>query len=548
MIRLRDYQQRIVRSAKAALDKRQKALIVAATGAGKTVMLAALAHEVGGRQLVLQHRLELVQQNSRTFRKVNPEAKIGYWTANKRHFGADTTFAMVPSLANHVDRMPKLDLIIADEAHHSIAPTWMKIIEAAYDANPDLKLAGFTATPSRSDGQGLKKLFGEVCDSEPISDLVRKGFLVQPRGFIIDVEHSREKLKKLGNQSDFGEQSGVEDILNNEVVNAEVIRNWRDKAADRQTVVFASTVRHAEDVAAAFRGAGVGAACVSGEMDERERKKVFDALAKGEIQVVTNCMVLTEGWDFPPVSCVILLRRCSSKSPLIQMAGRGLRTVPAEKYPGIVKKDCLILDFGLSLMTAGDLTASLDISDRKGNGEGPKKQCPDCLSMVPMAVKECPNCGHKFGEGEESDDKGELTHVELTEVEILNASPWKYINLFGSGRIEVASGFDAWAGVVTKDDDTWYAIGQKKNSRTVSLVAGSHIQALAAADDFMRMNETGSTAKKTHRWLTDPATDAQKDILSRWQVSTPGSKYDAACYMNFFFHQREIERIIGVRR
>ncbi len=74
------------------------------------------------------------------------------------------------------------------------------------------------------------------------------------------------------------------------------------------------------------------------------------------------------------------------------------------------------------------------------------------------------------------------------------------------------------------------------------------IQALAAADDFMRMNETGSTAKKTHRWLTDPATDAQKDILSRWQVSTPGSKYDAACYMNFFFHQREIERIIGVRR
>lgn len=197
-------------------------------------------------------------------------------------------------------------------------------------------------------------------------------------------------------------------------------------------------------------------------------------------------------------------------------------------------------------MTAGDLTASLDISDHKGNGEGPKKQCPDCLSMVPMAVKECPNCGHKFGE--KPDDKGELTHVELTEVEILNASPWKYINLFGSGRIEVASGFDAWAGVVTKDDDTWYAIGQKKNSRTVSLVAGSHIQALAAADDFMRMNETGSTAKKTHRWLTDPATDAQKDILSRWQVSTPGSKYDAACYMNFFFHQREIERIIGVRR
>lgn len=379
---LRPYQERLVSRAVSALSSHGNTLAVAATGAGKTICLAAVAKEIGGRQLVLQHRQELVSQNMGKFRLMNPTADCSLWTADVRSFEGDTTFAMVQSLFQHTDEMPKLDLVIADEAHHVAAPSWLKIIRAAQEKNPDCKVIGFTATPSRSDRLALRQVFDNVCDQVTTGELVRFGFLVPPRAYAVDVENTAQSLKAVSG-SDWGEQSAIEAILNTETVNGEVIRHWREKAEGRPTVVFCATVAHAKDVADAFNDAGIPAACVDGAMSAGARKAVLDAMTQGKIKVITNCMVLTEGWDYPPVSCVILLRKCSRKGPLVQMVGRGLRTVNPREFPGIIKKDCIVLDFGSSLITWGDLNADVMLDTReKADDEDREGPAFKTLSLI----------------------------------------------------------------------------------------------------------------------------------------------------------------------
>lgn len=543
---LRPYQSRLVSRAVKALEKRGNTLAVAPTGAGKTIMLGSLAKEVGGKTLVLQHRQELVGQNMRKFRQINGNATTSLFTADKKSFRGDATFAMVQSLYGHLDRIPKLDLIIADEAHHCAAPTWRAIIDRARELNPSVMIAGFTATPSRSDGKGLREVFDNVCDKITLKELVELGFLVPPRAFVLNVDGSAEKLKALKGQSDFGDQAQVADVLNTEVVNAEVIRHWKEKAQDRPTVVFAATVAHAEDVAKAFREAGIPAECVHGELNMKERNAILNRMTKGETKVVCNCMVLTEGWDYPPVSCVVLLRKCSDKGPMIQMVGRGLRTVNPEDYPGVVKKDCLVLDFGMSLATHGNIDADIDLDERESDPDGaPVKECPECGAEVPAAVRVCPFCGYEFPPPEE-DGAQVLERVELSEVDILGRSMWRYIDLFGSGRCFLASGFEAWAGIFSKDDDIWYAIGRKKRCRVRCVLVGERTQALAAADDFLREHETEPASKKFCRWLNDPCTDAQMAQLARFGYGPGLSKYEAGAHLSFQFGRKDIERIIGV--
>lgn len=545
----RPYQKDLVDKAERALREHGNTLAVAATGAGKTIMLSMLAGRIGGKQLVLQHRQELVRQNMAKFRQVNPSSSVGLWTADTKTFAGDTTFAMVQSLVGHIDRMPKLDMIIADEAHHVAAPTWRKIIEAAREQNPDLVVAGFTATPMRTDHRGLRAVFSNVCRQVTIRELVSMGFLVPPRGFVISIPGTQEALAKLGKLSDFGDQDNVEAILNTVAVNAEVIRHWREKAADRQTIVFCSTIQHAEDVAEAFRQAGITSATVNGTMADGKRKATLKAFSRGEIQVLTNVAVLTEGYDHPPVSCVILLRQCSEKGPLIQMAGRGLRTVDPEQFPEVVKRDCIIMDFGTSLLTHGDLDASAELKEdrdaQKEDDAAPVKACPGCGFEIPSNARECPICGYSFAKESEV----EVTRVELSEMDILTASPFRYVDIFHSDRVLIANGFNAWAGIFSPNGEDWYALGHVNRGRVKTVMRGGRLQCMSAADDFLREHETEDSARKNRRWLDQPASERQLQLLAGfgYDISHPGwTKYAAGCHAAFQFARHNIEKAIGV--
>lgn len=577
---LRNYQTRLVDNALKALATHGNTLAVAATGAGKTIMLADVLRQMGGKQLVLQHRQELVEQNLHKFKLVNTKAKTGLWTADAKTFRGDTTFAMVQSLNNHIKKIPKLDVICVDEAHHIAAPTFEKIISHAKEQNPNLKLIGFTATPKRTDKKGLRKHFDNICDHITIKELVDLGFLVPPKAFVVSVGDTQQDLAQIKG-SDFGDQLEVANILNTEYVNKEVVRHWKEKAIEheriRPTIIFASTIKHAIDVSEAFNKEGIRASYVHGEMRLQDRKSILDMLRRGKINVLVNVMVLTEGFDFPPISCVVLLRKCSDKSPLIQMAGRGLRTVNPEEYPNIIKKDCIILDFGTSILTHGDLMSDADLGREKEREkqEGKTKTCPKeyehicdasgkakyrfpdknkkigCGIELPVQTKTCPLCGFVF-ERVLDIEEAELENlkVDLTEIDILNASPFRYVDLFANAKILMASGFEAWAGVFSPNNDDWYAIGKQKKEKAKCVLIGSKLQAMAAADDFLRVHETEGAAKKTKRWLDDRASEKQRELLNRFQYALPVNstmnKYEAMCHTNFQFAKREIENVLGV--
>jgi superfamily II DNA or RNA helicase len=571
---LRTYQNRTVKKAKAALKKSGNTLVIAGTGAGKTIILSALAKEVRGKTLILQHRQELSQQNAAKFQKVNPDWPISFFDANQKSFGGQAVFAMQQTMCRNLDHLPSFDHIICDEVHHIVAPTYSKIIDACRDRNPKLLLSGFTATPERGDKKSLRKYFDNVSDKITIRELVALGFLVPPKAYVVNVGAQAE-LQAIKGLSAFGDQQEVARVLDTPIINQEVVRHWKEKAGDRKTIVFCATVQHALDVAEAFKNSGVESGVVTGDMADGERKAVLQRFDKGRLQVLVNVAVLTEGYDSQPVSCVLLLRQCSEKGPMIQMAGRGLRTVDPELYPGVVKKDCIILDFGTSLLTHGNLDQEdgLHQENEGEKGEAVMKVCPSeytigmpyrfpdkngadgCGAEVPAQTKTCPICGFTF-ERIDNQDEQQVTTIDLTELDILNQSPFLWQDVFNTDMCLMASGFAAWAGVFSPDrGEIWIALGKKQDEKKIyQLARTGRLQALSASDDFLRNYETDGAAKKSKRWLNEPASAKQVELLNKFGYQLQSdmfgnsgvTKYMASCITNFFFNRSGIERLLGV--
>ena len=398
-MRLRPRQTTFVERSLAALHAHGNTLGIAPTGAGKTIMLSAVAGQLIGdsaaKACVLAHRDELTAQNREKFGRVNPKITTSVVDAGTKDWAGQATFAMVPTLARAASlaAMPALDLLVIDEAHHAVADSYRRIIDRARETNPDCRIFGVTATPNRGDRKGLREVFDNVADQVRLGELIASGHLVPPRTFIIDVG-VQEKLREVRKTAADYDMVEVARIMNRAPVTDEVIRHWKEKAGDRPTVVFCSTVAHAENVAAAFNAAGVAAAVVHGDLDTETRRQALAAYAAGDVRVIVNVAVLTEGWDHPPTACVVLLRPSSYKSTMIQMVGRGLRTVDPEEWPGVVKTDCIVLDFGASSLTHGTLEQDVDLDGREpASGPAPTRTCPECEAEIPLACTECPICG-----------------------------------------------------------------------------------------------------------------------------------------------------------
>ena len=221
-----------------------------------------------------------------------------------------------------------------------------------------------------------------------------------------------------------------------------LFKDGKKKAIDRKTVVFCSTIIHAQDVCDEYRRANIRAELLTGDTPSDERQKILHDLEHGDVQVVVNVAVLTEGFDAPPVSCIVLTRPCSYKSTMVQMIGRGLRTIDPEEHPGIIKRDCIVLDFGTSVLTHGSLDETVDLegSEARGTGAAPEKTCPQCESVVPLSSRECPLCGYEFGK----QDKEVLEDFIMTEVDLMDRSPYRWVDLFDNGRCMSASGFNGF--------------------------------------------------------------------------------------------------------
>lgn len=545
---LRPRQRLLVERSLRALEVHGNTLAIGPTGSGKTLMLSAVTGsmltEPDAKACILAHRDELTEQNRTKFERVNPVITTSVFDANEKSWNGRATFAMVQTLTRdrHLEGMPALDLLVIDETHHAAAPSYRRVVDRVLAKNPSTKIYGVTATAMRGDGKGLRDIFSNVADQITLAELIASGHLVPPRTFVIDVG-AQDALKHVRRTvSDF-DMTEVESILNKKPINEAVIRHWREKAGDRKTIVFCSTVAHAESVWRAFTEAGINSVLVHGELPDAERKARLATYESGSAQVIVNVAVLTEGYDHTPTACVVLLRPSSHKSTLTQMIGRGLRVVDPNEYPGVVKRDCIVLDFGTATLMHGLLEQEAELDGHEPQGPMPNKDCPQCQAIVPLACRECPLCGFEWTREVEEHSEA-LTDFVMTEIDLLKRSNFRWCDLFGQDDALMATGFQAWGGVFCLDGH-WHAVGGGKDMSPRLLAAGARLVSLAAADDWLNEHETADAAHKTRRWLNEPPTEKQLAYLPPPMRADYGlTRYQASCLLAFQFNKAAIRDLV----
>lgn len=545
---LRPRQKQFVERSVRALGEHGNTLAVAPTGAGKTLCLSAVVGEqIGGtaaKAAVLAHRDELTAQNREKFSRVAPGITTSVVDATEKSWAGQAIFAMVPTLARpaNLDAMPALDLLVIDEAHHAVADSYRRIIDRALQRNPLCRIYGVTATPNRGDRKGLRPIFSNVADQIRIGELIRAGHLVPPRTFVIDVG-VQDELAKVRRVGDDFDMAAVGKIMNQTPVNDAIIRHWREQAGTRQTVMFCSTVEHATAITTAITAAGTTVVLITGEMADDARRAALAQYGAGRIQVVVNVAVLTEGWDHPPTSCVVLLRPSSFKSTMIQMVGRGLRTVNPEEHPRVIKTDCIVLDFGTSSLLHGCLEQDVDLVGHEADGEAPTKTCPECEAVVPLAVMQCPLCGHQWERGSGGDPEL-LSDFIMSEIDLLKRSSFQWCDLFGDDAALMANGFHAWGGIFFMAG-RWHAVGGKQRERAHLLAIGERSVCLAAADDWLNEHETDESAHKSRSWLRQPPTDKQLAYLPQDRRGDYSlTRYQASALITFQFNRNAIKALV----
>ncbi|WP_028989107.1 DEAD/DEAH box helicase [Thermithiobacillus tepidarius DSM 3134] len=545
---LRPRQALLVERSLTALHQHGNTLAIGPTGSGKTIMLSAVAGGVleqpDAKSCILAHRDELTAQNREKFCRVNPGVATSVFDAKEKSWAGRATFAMVQTLSRdaHLDAMPTLDLLVVDEAHHAASPSYRRVIDRVLSRNPRALIFGATATPARSDGKGLREVFSNVADQITLGELIASGHLVPPRTFVIDVGAQSALAQVRRTATDF-DMTEVEAILNKTPITDAVIRHWREKAGERKTIVFCSTVAHAQCVADAFVAAGIRAVLIHGELSDAERKVRLAEYETGEAQVVVNVAVLTEGYDYTPTSCVVLLRPSSHKSTLTQMIGRGLRTVDPAEHPGVVKTDCIVLDFGTATLMHGSLEQEANLDGHQHQGEAPTKECPSCEATVPLGSRECPLCGFEWTI-DPAEQAEALDDFVMTEIDLLKRSNFRWCDLFGCDDALMATGFGAWGGIFFLNG-RWHAVGGGKDLQPRLLAVGDRTVCMAKADDWLNENESLDTAHKTRRWLNEPPTEKQLRYLPQAMRSDFGlTRYQASALLAFQFNKSSIQRLV----
>lgn len=548
----RDYQKEAVAAARAKTAAHGNTVLVLPTGSGKTAIAGFFIGEEAkqrpdDRFLVLQHTDELIEQNRGTISAVTglPGSIV---KAERDDWSGRVVFGSVQTLAraNRRNRMGAVSHLVIDECHRAAADSYQNIIGHARSLNPGVKLLGLSATPERGDGRSLRKTFSNVGFQLSIGTLIEQGILVPPRTFTIDLGVGDALSEIQSSIGDF-DMNAAARVLNHSVLNDTVVEHWKARAADRRTIAFCATIEHAESVAAAFRAAGITAGTITGEMATSDRAEIVARFDRGEVQVLTNCMVLTEGFDSQPVGCIAILRPMLHKGTFIQAVGRGLRKVDPERFPGIIKTDCIVLDFAGAAQRHGSIEQEvrLDVEEPEP-GAAPYKTCPECDAELPLGTSICPFCGHVWAR--QPREKRVLHSFDLTEIDLLHRSPFRWCDLFGDDHALIASGFDAWSGVFF-DGTHWHAVGRPRQGRLRHLAVGDRPQVLAAADDFLRQVESTDAASKSRGWLSQPASLKQQELLRRSGYPDASldfglSKYAANCHLNFLWSRDAIKAAV----
>ncbi len=382
IIEARGYQEDAVGAIFKRWRNDQSTLLILPTGCGKTIVAGMVAHKIkddlGERILFLAHREELINQAAAKFLRLGLDCQIEMAEQKAaRHNDltgvSDVVIGTVQSIQGRrlaSWRPDAFGLIITDEAHHGRAKTY----KAIYKHFPDAKHLGITATPDRGDGKNLGALYESIAYEYSLRQAITEGYLVELKTARLYTDVCLQGLKSTG--GDFADGDLAERISPAIEVLADAMRQ---EIGNRPTVVFLPDVGCAEMMADALRKKGIAASDISGRMPKKRRRQVLAEFHAGDHQVLCCCDLLTEGWDCPKVSCIVICRPTRKRSRYAQMVGRGTRP---DLQSG--KENLLIVDFAWETTSGHELCTAFDLFDDSSLDEDvlheANQKCKTCTS------------------------------------------------------------------------------------------------------------------------------------------------------------------------
>lgn len=396
---LRDYQLRMICEARDLWRSGKRRIgVFSATGTGKTRVMGGFARMwvgAGYRVLVLEDRIEMIDQTVQAFAAVGLEAgavqgQRGQWQQKLLVATAQTISRRKDELVAWVGDGPAL--LMVDEDHDT---GWTAAAGWLYELWQRLAMGvvlHITATPFRlSPTEGYDKQCDAFVAGMTTAQAQAHGWLVQDRYELVDCDLSGVKLAKTGEYELEQQEVALAQVTPIQAV----VQAWRRVAADRLTLVFAVSVRHAQALAAAFGGLAIW-----GDMPTAEREAALAAFRAGRCRVLCNVGIAIKGLDIPAIGCVVLAMMTESRAAHLQRIGRGLRLAPG-------KQDCIIIDQGGNVGRHGracdlaeyTLTRSRKKGDMPGAAEAADmpmrdRPCEFCGSVVPARVRACWRCGN----------------------------------------------------------------------------------------------------------------------------------------------------------
>ena len=336
-IKLFDYQEDMKERIEKALRLHRSVMAQMPTGTGKTYLLTAVidsfvSNNPMEKVWIVAHRRELVSQIDETVRKFH-----SYYASNTSSLLSSVKAMSIQWLMRHYDEIEEEPgMIVIDEAHHALAKTYKEM----WERFPNAKFLGLTATPCRLNGKGFTDLFDVLVQSWSVPEFISKGRLATYDFVSIKSDGVTQRLidslQKRGADGDY--QNKEMDMLLNKKPNIErLYQSLEEFGKDRKGIVYAINISHAQKITTLYQEHGVKAIAIDSKTPAVERQQDIEAFKKGDIQVLVNVDIFSEGFDCPDVEFVQLARPTLSLAKYLQMVGRGLRVAKG-------KKNCVIID------------------------------------------------------------------------------------------------------------------------------------------------------------------------------------------------------------
>lgn len=510
---------------------------VAATGLGKSTIAArkaVTAAEQGQQVIMLAHRTELLDQLTDAVRALAPACPVGRIAGATKQLGRPVTVAMTPTMANKAaDRWWRpersWDRVVYDEFHHAAAPSNRALLERL-GCMGGVPLLGLTATLTRADKHGL----GDIVDHVPFRYgpdwAITRGYLVRPRGKVVIADHLDLKSAKVtaGDYQD-GELGAMvaQDV-------DQIVAAWCDHAQDRITASFAPDVASASALTEAFgqhrcdrHPGGIAAELLTGKTPMGARRLMYDRLAHGVTRVLSGVMVHTEGWDCPPVSCILMSRPTRREGLYQQIVGRGLRLLDLDLFPWCeAKTDCLVLDVvgasrGQKLASLVDLfpSAVVDLSELE------ELPCEDCGDFPCTCEREGPARdplgGRQLLEGPQTYEDIDLLMADSNGAWLATRAGHPFLVMPGTRR----------AAIIFRETEDTYRVGEvdmRGRLNATRLAAG------ATLDEARRAAENAAIARKPYLasphsvWRTRAKNPTFKQLADAVRYGIPSAGLTAA--------------------